>query len=169
MSDTQVNVPLPTSLFLDLAAFLRESGSSRDPVHVVADAIDYWMENASWKREVLMPDTVTSKPAGFTWSYSGVSVFLPNGTKLKKDRRYHSPAVADVIDGAVVYNEQAMSPNEFASIASKGASINAWRALWVKRPHDEDWTLADELRARAKARLMPKSASDRPGQPGKSE
>jgi hypothetical protein len=37
-----------------------------------------------------------------------------------------------------------------ANIIAK-SSRNAWRDLWIKRPDDKDWKLADDCRAEGKA------------------
>ncbi|MBK6594337.1 MAG: hypothetical protein IPG23_17470 [Burkholderiales bacterium] len=50
---TQISVPIETDQFLGLVDFLRSNGDARDPVIAIADAIDYWIENASWKPELL--------------------------------------------------------------------------------------------------------------------
>jgi hypothetical protein len=39
-----------------------------------------------------------------------------------------------------------MSPSEFANQVAGGTNRNAWRDLWIKRPHDSEFHLADDLR-----------------------
>ena len=51
MQNSKISVPIPTKLFIELSSFLSESGSDRDPVIAVIDAINYWMDNAAWKKE----------------------------------------------------------------------------------------------------------------------
>jgi hypothetical protein len=73
-------------------------------------------------------------------------VFLPPGTrlriKIKDDYAY-----AEVIDDHVVFDGQRVSPAEFANSAT-GTTRNAWRDVWVKRPTDSAWSVADDLRRR---------------------
>src|SRR5262249_43435462 len=79
-SNSTVCTPISTNSFLKLAHFLKEQGSDRDPLEVIETAIEYWMNNASWKREDLMPETLVGDDArGYTWK----SVFLPTGTMVR--------------------------------------------------------------------------------------
>src|SRR4051812_39234212 len=75
--NTQISVPMPTAQFLDLVDFLREKDDERDPVEVVALAVQYWMDNAGWKPELI------SRPATDSRGYSWKSVFLPSGTDIR--------------------------------------------------------------------------------------
>jgi hypothetical protein len=141
---THVSVPVPTADFLKLVDFLREQGSERDPVETVAYAIDYWIENARRKREGLLPETVRSESRGFTWKNKDSSVFLPHGTEVRmryKDQNYY----AKVVDDDIVYEGKPVSPASLANTITN-SSRNAWRDLWIKRPVDKSWVLADDLR-----------------------
>jgi len=40
------------------------------------------------------------------------------------------------------------SPLELARVIAGGTSRNAWHDLFIKRPWDSEWTLADHLRRR---------------------
>ncbi|PZQ14302.1 MAG: hypothetical protein DI565_12850 [Ancylobacter novellus] len=136
-----VSVPLPTATFLELAAFLKQAGSDRDPVAAVAEAVDYWIENASWKTETLLPETVVDDGSrGYTWK----SVFLPSGTlvRMKYGSDFH---YAKVEGDYLVHEGERVSPNQFALRVAGGAR-DAWRDLWIKRPGDEDYVPADDLR-----------------------
>ena len=78
---------------------------------------------------------------GYQWG----SLFLPNGTKLSmnyKGRTFH----ALVHHEQVWYEDKAYSPSELARAIANNTSRNAWRDLMIKRPQDERWRLADELR-----------------------
>lgn len=134
--DTQISVPIPTQQFLELVAFLQAKGDAREPVSVVADAIAYWIQNADWKPELLRQ----SSGRGFQWK----SLFLPDETELRMQYKgqYH---YARVKDDQLVYQGDATSPGRLAN-AIAGGSRNAWRDLWVKRPNDAEWHLADDLR-----------------------
>ena len=136
-----VNPPVSTATFLKLADFLKEHGSDRDPVQAIEDAIDYWMENASWKKADLMPETVVSAGArGYSWK----SLFLPSGTMVRI--RYEGAyTYAKVVDDYLVYKGERVSPNQFARQVT-GTARDAWRDLWIKRPADADFRVADDLR-----------------------
>ena len=133
---TQISVPLETEQFLSLVDFLRSNGDARDPVIVIADALDYWMDNASWKPELLME----SVSRGYQWK----SLFLPDRTEIRM--QYKGAYFYAIIENdALIYNGKPISPSTLANTIA-GSSRNAWRDLWVKRPGDTDWCLADELR-----------------------
>ncbi len=132
----QISIPIMTEQFLELVGFLRSNGDPRDPVDVVADAIDYWMENASWKPELLSE----SSARGYQWK----SLFLPEGTEIRMQYK-GVYAYAKVEGDEVFHNGKAISPASLANSIA-GSSRNAWRDLWVKRPDDREWRLADDCR-----------------------
>lgn len=135
--ETQISVPVQTQQFLALVDFLQSNGDGRDPVHVIADAIDYWMDNASWKPELLQQ----SAARGYQWK----SLFLPEGTEVRMQYKgqYH---YAKVIGDQLIYEGKPISPGSLANTIT-GTSRNAWRDLWLKRPNDPEWRLADDCRA----------------------
>lgn len=133
---SQVSIPVPTQLFLDLAEFLRTKEDARDPVIAVWDAIDYWMSNADWKSELLRK----CSGRGYQWK----SLFLPDGTDVRMQYKgqYH---YAKVDGDHLVHQGNPTTPAGLANTIA-GSSRNAWRDLWVKRPADTEWHLADDLR-----------------------
>ena len=137
--ETQVSIPLPTRQFLDLAEFLKAQGDARDPVLAVQDAIDYWLDNASWK-----PDLLRQAPAsnlGYQWK----SLFLPDSTEVRM--QYKSDWYYAKVEGdKLVYEGATITPGRLANTIA-GSSRNAWRDLWIKRPADSEWLLADDCRA----------------------
>jgi hypothetical protein len=134
--ETQIAVPVPTRLFLDLFEFLRQSDDPRDPVDIVAVAIEYWLDNASWKPELL------SK--GSTQGYQWKSLFLPDGTEV---RMHYKGAYkyAKVEGDRLIYDGQPTRPGALVNRIT-GSSRNAWRDLWIKRPADLKWRLAQDYR-----------------------
>ena len=140
---SQICVPLPTDVFLELVEFLREEKDIRDPVEVVSDAIRYFLDNASWKQDDLL---VRSASLGFQWK----SVFLPDGTQIRTSYK-GSYFYATVEGDRVMHDGTATTPAAFANKIA-GTSRNAWRNLWIKRPEDKEWTLADDLRPETKVR-----------------
>ncbi|HTZ69183.1 MAG TPA: hypothetical protein VMB71_00895 [Acetobacteraceae bacterium] len=137
MSDT-ISVPIRVSLFLELYEFLKENGSSQNPVDVVDTAISYWMSNASWKPEDLMP---RSQHLGYQWK----PLFLPPQTKIRM--RYKGKTFyACVIGDDIIFDGRSVTPGEFANSIAGGTNRNAWRDLWIKLPHESDFRLADDLR-----------------------
>ena len=51
--NSSVSISIPTERFLQLVDFLRTNSDPRDPASMVMTAIDYWIDNASWKPELL--------------------------------------------------------------------------------------------------------------------
>ena len=134
--ETQISVPIASEKFIELANFLRSKGDRRDPVMVVTDAIDYWMQNADWKPELLRQST----GRGHQWK----GIFLPDGTEVRmqyKGQYYY----ARVEDDQLMYQGDSTTPSRLANTIA-GSSRNAWNDLWVKRPTDVEWHLADDLR-----------------------
>ncbi len=134
---TQISIPVATEQFLELVEFLRSNSDPRDPVIVITDAIDYWMSNASWKPELLSQ----SSSRGYQWK----NLFLQDGSEIRM--QYKGAYSYATIEGdALVYNGKPISPSTLANTIA-GSSRNAWRDLWIKRPGDIEWSLADDLRA----------------------
>ncbi|OWR05741.1 hypothetical protein CDO81_04640 [Roseateles puraquae] len=129
---------MPTELFLGLAAFLKSQGDSRDPVVAVSDAVDYWMDNASWKPELLRPAPTSN--SGYQWK----SLFLPDGTEVRMQYKgdWH---YAKVEGDKLMYEGEPITPGRLANTITQ-TSRNAWRDLWIKRPADAEWRLADDCR-----------------------
>lgn len=135
---SQVSIQIPTVQFLELADFLRSNGDSRDPVEMVSTTIDYWLENASWKPELLCE--VDSNIRGYQWK----NLFLPNGTQIRM--QYKGTYFYAKVEGdEIIYDGKSFSPGRLANTITS-TSRNAWRDLWIKRPEDKDWKLADECR-----------------------
>lgn len=137
-----INVPVPTQTFLTLSDFLKQSGSNRDPVEIISTAIDYWMDNAEWKKEDLLPD-VFDQEKGYRWK----QVFLPHGSMIRMKYKGQF-SYAKVEGDKIIFENKEVSPSEFANTVT-GTHRNAWRDLEVKRPSDTAWQLADLLRAHA--------------------
>ena len=143
--NTQISVPIDTETFLILATFLRDQGSDADPVEVVTLAISYWMENAAWKQEDLIPGLTKNDGRGFTWKNKSTYLFMPDGTRIRM--KYKGEwKYAQVVGDEIVYEGEALSPSVLANRIA-GSSRNAWRDLWIKIPSSEAWTLADDMRA----------------------
>lgn len=142
--DTQISIPLPTAQFLSLADFLRDNGDRRDPVDVVAMAVEYWIDNASWKPELLKP--IPSVGRGYQWK----TLFLPDGTEIRMQYKgvYY---YANVVGDKILYDGRSVSPATFANTVAQ-SSRNAWRDLWVRLAPDREWRLADECRSDSLAR-----------------
>jgi hypothetical protein len=72
-------------------------------------------------------------------------LFLPNGTKLSMTYKGRTH-IAEVRMQQIVYQGQYYSPSELARAIASNTSRNAWRDLMIKRPTDDSWKLAYDLR-----------------------
>ena len=158
---SSVSVPIPTEQFLHLASFLLSKDDPRDPVEVVSSAVQYWLDNASWKSELL--SEVSSAIRGYQWK----NLFLPQGTQIRMQYK-GTYSYARVEDDEIVYRGKSISPARLANTIA-GGSRNAWHELWIKRPQDKEWKLAADCRreiAKSSEDLLPdlgefkKSAED---------
>ncbi|HEY1148490.1 MAG TPA: hypothetical protein VGF27_07945 [Pseudoduganella sp.] len=136
---------LSHAIVSELAMFLRTSGSTLCLSEAVTRAVKFWI---AAQQEAAAP------PRGYQWK----SLFLPSGTRVRMHflgECYY----ADVIDEDLVFRGRATSPRQM-TVAIDGAGHNAWRDLWIRRPHESDWTQADKLRRAALAH-----AGDKPPSP----
>lgn len=140
MFKSDVSVPISTETFLKLVDFLRAQGSDHDPIAAIETAVLYWLDNASWKPELLPEVREQTSKRGYHWK----SLYLPEGTDIRmryKGQTFHAKVVGDDVE----YSGQKLSPAELANLITN-SNRNAWRDLWIRRPGDNQWTLADELR-----------------------
>lgn len=142
--NTKISIPVYTKTFLMLANFLQEQGSNKDPVIAVEDAIHYWMDNASWKQEDLMPELFTTGSRGYTWKYKNNSIFLPHDAEIRMryKRQYH---YAKIECDEIKFQGVSVSPSTLVKTIT-GNCRNAWRDLWIKYPNSDEWKLADDSR-----------------------
>ncbi len=139
MHNSIVSISIPTAKFLKLADFLRVQGSECDPVEAVSYAIDYWVDNLTWKQEDLKLG-ISTENKGYTWK----SLFLPHGTKLRmKYKGQYS--YSQIISDELIFDDSVLSPSEFASKVA-GSNRNAWRYLELRRRGDNEWINAGRLR-----------------------
>ena len=135
-----ISIPIETEQFIRLVEFLRSRKSMADPVKIIANAVDYWMDNAAWKEKELIPNRVMQH-RGFQWK----SLLLPPGTQVRMKYKgvvYHASIEGDDF----VYKSKKVTPSDFANSIAENTARNAWRDLWIKRPSDRDFRLADEIR-----------------------
>jgi hypothetical protein len=142
MTTSTIGVLLSTTRFIELVDFLRRKGSDRDPADVIDNAIEYWMTNADWKEEDLMPEIFEQpKHLGYHWR----PLLLPPGTKIRMTYKGVT-SHAEIVGDDFIYDGSKLSPSAFANMIANDTSRNAWRDLWIKRPSDQDFQLADSLR-----------------------
>ena len=103
----------------------------------------YWDERESEKEE----STYGKRNEGYMWK----NLLLPNRTKLQMTYKgaVHN---AEIRQQQIVYDEQTefegtpFSPSSLVRKIAEGTNRNAWRDLYIQRPGDRDWILADVAR-----------------------
>lgn len=78
---------------------------------------------------------------GYHWT----PIFLPNGSEISMEYK-REKYVAVVKHEKIHYKDKTYTPSEFARIVANNTSRNAWRDLYVRRPGEARWVLADQLR-----------------------
>lgn len=134
-----IHVAISPDTYFNLASFLKEQGAPDDPTDVIDLAIRYWIDNASWKQDDLIPSR-REPQRGYRWK----TLFLPAGTKLRMRYKgqYH---YAEIVGDELHADGKPTSPAEF-TLKVTNTSRNAWRDIEVLRPADKVWRLADTLR-----------------------
>ena len=100
----------------------------------------YELKDAEWDRE-----TEIRKLGDANRGYQWKEVFLRNGTAIRmtyKGQNYY----ARVEHEQVVADGTKYSPSSFVMRVTENVPRNAWRAIWVRRPDDNTWRIADDLR-----------------------
>ncbi len=150
-----ISVPIDSELVGEL--FLRKGPTADVGLwieRIVGDYLERTTEDGGWSQayydymDKQADDkdfrTQFGEPSG---GYHWAPIFLPNGSQLRMHykRETHNATVKfDRID----YKGKSLSPSELAREIAVGTSRNAWRDLWIKRPKDSEWVLADDLRRR---------------------
>ena len=142
MNNDVVFVPIPSEIYNE---FVLRFGDARKDVagtieSIVSDYLErtkneqYWGEQylATRSAERMLDETADSfgDPAkGYQW----LTVFLPNGTKLKmayKGRDYY----AEVAHEKIMYEGESFSPSGLANRIASGTARNAWCRAVRARP-----------------------------------
>jgi hypothetical protein len=149
-----VCVPVSSSLYNELV--LRMGDPNRGVTHLIEHAIESYLdrtEDDEWS-DAYQAWKETDKPAeefrkefgdpasGYHWT----PLVLPNGTKIMMTYG-GTKHVAEVRHERIfLANREVSSPSVLASQIAAGTNRNAWRDLWIRRPKDLEYRLADELR-----------------------
>lgn len=140
MIDSVVCIPVPTKEFMRLCLLLDNTKSTLSPSKAIEAAIDYWIDNAAWKPDLLRKGGEENLK-GYQWK----GLFLPSGTQLRmryKAKDYYAKVIGDQIE----FENEFFTPSQLANKIADGSARNAWRDFYIKRPTDNTWVLADDLR-----------------------
>jgi len=143
----QISITIPTSQFLEVVDFIREEGSDRDPVDVISDFIDQGLILARNDPNTFLHyrfDEPETESRGYLWKHKDSHLFLPHGTSIRMN--YKGRVYTAVVEGdAIIYEGKSYSPANLVNTITS-TSRNAWRDLWIKKPGQTDWLLADNCR-----------------------
>jgi len=144
----KIAIPIKSDIIGEL--FLR-SGLKIDVSGLIEDIIMDYLERTEgddgWKEEYYEyiekqreHEDFGDPREGYQWK----QLYLPNGTKIYMtfNQKKHCALIKH---GEFHFNDKTDSPAQFANSVA-GHSRNAWRDLYVKRPKDTEWVLADRLR-----------------------
>jgi hypothetical protein len=103
----------------------------------------YW-NDYEWEEE---QKTYGDRAEGYMWK----NLFLPNRTKLRMTYKgtVHEAEIQHqqiVFDGQTEFEGKPFSPSSLVSKIAEGTNRNAWRDIYIQRPGNRDWILADVAR-----------------------
>jgi len=151
--DQKISIPFSVEIIYEM---LLRSGPKTDIStwieNVVMDYLERTEHNEGWQdayyeyldRQTGIAD-FREKFGDANKGYRWQSVDLPNGTQLYmeyKKKKYY----ASVQFEKVIYEGKSFSPAQLVRKIADGTTRNAWRDIYVKKPGDKEWTLADVLR-----------------------
>ena len=125
-----------TDTLLRLIGQLKARGGKQDVSAVINDAIELWMREQSKLNMNGDPASIR----GYQWK----SLFLPEGTQLRS-WSYGEHNYALVVGDQILHNGKSVSPNQFAQSFAR-STRNAWTDLYVRRPEDKQFKIAQRLR-----------------------
>ncbi|MCP2010203.1 hypothetical protein [Duganella violaceipulchra] len=135
--NTTMTVQVPTDTLLKLIEKLRRCGGSQDISEAMTLAVGRWLADPA----AFAPGADPAGLHGYQWK----SLFLPEGTVLKS-WSYGENNYACVEGDQIIHNGRAVSPNQFAQSFAR-STRSAWHDLYVRRPGDKTFKLANRLRA----------------------
>src|SRR5471032_2959883 len=147
MTSYDARVFLPGELLVALGEHTGHFWSSPMLEPIICDAVRAWMKPAP----AAPKSPAAPSEAGYQWK----QLFLPEGTRLRACFG-GQPYFAAVEGAQIKYGDQSISPSGFANLHGSG-NRNAWQAIWLRLPGNDEWLLADvcrSVRQNAIARLL---------------
>lgn len=151
MSD--ISVPINSELIGEL--YLRK-GPKVDIANWIGNIIESYLENT--ENEFGWSDEYYEYVAEKNWDqnrinmfgdpnrgYNWTPIFLPNGSEISMEYK-REKHVAVVKHEKIYYEDKTYTPSEFARAIANNTSRNAWRDLFIRKPGESKWILADQLR-----------------------
>jgi hypothetical protein len=147
-----IYVPLPVDLYAEL---IRRSGRSNVAIYIenqVREFLDFTEGNPDiWSAEYIekhaeqLDDDFEEKYGNPTRGYQWQNVFLPNGSQIRMTYSGEY-SYAEIRNEKLLFNEESMTPSEFAKKVANNTSRNAWRDIYVRFAGEGSWKFANNLR-----------------------
>jgi hypothetical protein len=135
---------LPADLMVELGELTGIPWNSWELEPIICDAIRRYMHPPAVAAQ---EQTSTASGAGYQWK----QVYLPEGTRLRASFG-RKPYFATVTGTDIQCGDLTLTPSGFANLQGSG-NRNAWKAIWLRFPGNEQWVLADVCRTRQKAAI----------------
>jgi hypothetical protein len=135
---------LPADLMVELGELTGIAWNSWELEPIICDAIRRYMHPPAVAAQ---EQTSTASGAGYQWK----QVYLPDGTRLRASFG-GTPYFATVTGTEIKSGDLALTPSGFANLQGSG-NRNAWKAVWLRFPGNEQWVLADVCRTKQKAAI----------------
>lgn len=147
-----IYVPLPVELYAEL---VRRSGRDNVAGYIESQVEDFlnvtegdpriWSSDYVEKYAEAQDDDFWAKFGNPSRGYQWQNVFLPNGSQVRMT--YRSEATyGEVRHEKLYFDDETMTPSEFARRVANNTSRNAWRDLYIQFPGEGGWKFADDLR-----------------------
>ncbi|MDW7747019.1 hypothetical protein [Halomonas sp.] len=147
-----IYIPFPKDLYDKIVI---RSGGKVDPCILAVDQVEgfldvngldpsFWTEEGlkAFEEEQAPNSHAYGDPSrGFQWK----TLFLPNGAEVKmvyKGRTYHGV----ISHERVTDQDGSFTPAEWARKVANYTARNAWRDIWIRKPGQAEWILADKAR-----------------------
>lgn len=126
-----------------LEGFLEGTGGDTDIWDNDSYIKAYWEDRESEDEQRIYGE----RTEGYMWK----NLFLPNRTKLRMTYKgiLHEAEIRRqriVYAGETEFEGTPFSPSSLVSKIAEGTRRNAWRDIYIQRPGDRDWILADVAR-----------------------
>jgi len=144
MDILRASVRLPSDILVELGDLTGHHWNSWELEPIICDAIRAYMNPPKpGNYEPMAADA----DAGYQWK----QVFLPEGTRLRASFG-REPYFAIVKGMEIKFGDLALTPSAFANLRGSG-NRNAWKAVWLRFPGNEQWVLADVCRSKQKTAI----------------
>lgn len=142
MATLQFPMRLPADLLVELGELTGIHWNSWELEPVICDAIRRYMQPPAPAAQEQTNETSPTSGAGYQWK----QLYLPEGTRLRATF-CRKPYFAVVTGTDIKCGERIVTPSAFANLQGSG-NRNAWKAIWLRFPGNEQWVLADVARSR---------------------